>query len=105
MTLADLTLPIPYGEARSLCLVFGDQMADRLAELHALHGSPNCVPVPRRLVDGRLMLSADVLTEVTPGRLLAAMWDAADKALLGQGVEVMARDEVLALLVSDPRPE
>ncbi len=98
MTLGDLTLPISYADARQLALVFTPQLAARLAELHAEHGSRLCRPVPRVLTDGRLMLSADVLTEIGPGGLLEAMWAAADKAVLAQAVEVMPWAEAVALL-------
>jgi hypothetical protein len=102
MTLADLTLPISYEDARQYALVFTAQLAGRLAELHAEHGSRNCVPVPRTLDDGRLMLCADVLTEVESGGLLHAMWEAADKEVLGQAVEVMPWADAVALLPSNP---
>ena len=102
MTLSDLTLPISYADARSLALVFTTQLAGRLAELHGLHGSPNCVPMPRTLTDGRLMLCADVLTEIEPGGLLHAMWEAADKQVLGQAVEVLPWADAVALLPPDP---
>ena len=102
MNLADLTLPIPYADARGLALVFTPQLAARLAELHGQHGSTNCVPVPRVLTDGRLMLSADVLTEIEPGGLLHAMWQAADQAVLGASVEVMPWADAVALLPPDP---
>ena len=104
MTLSDLTLPISYDEARGYALVFTTQLAGRLAELHLLHGSTNCVPVPRTLTDGRLMLSADVLTEVEPGRLLHAMWEAADKAVLAQAVEVLPWADAVAMLPVEPSP-
>jgi hypothetical protein len=98
MTLGDLTFPISYENARQYALVFTPQLASRLAELHAIYGSPKCVPVPRTLTDGRLMLSADVLTEIGPGGLLEAMWAAADKAVLGQAVEVLPWADAVALL-------
>ncbi len=101
MTLSDLTLPISLAEARGLALVFTPQLAGRLAELHSEHGSPNCVPVPRTLTDGRLMLCADVLTEIEPGGLLHAMWEAADKQVLGQAVEVLPLADAVALLPPD----
>jgi hypothetical protein len=101
MKLSDLTLPIPYADARALALVFTPQLAGRLAELHAEHGSPNCVPVPRTLTDGRLMLCGDILTEIEPGGLLHAMWEAADKTVLGQAVEVMPWADAVALLPPD----
>jgi hypothetical protein len=102
MTLSDLTLPISYADARGLALVFTTQLAVRLAQLHGQHGSTNCVPVPRVLTDGRLMLSADVLTEIEPGGLLHAMWQAADQAVLGASVEVMPWADAVALLPPDP---
>lgn len=102
MTLGDLTLPLPIEAARGYALVFTTQLAGRLAELHAQYGSPNCVPVPRVLADGRLMLSADVLTEVEPGGLLHAMWAAADQSVLAQAVDVMPWAEAVALLPPDP---
>ena len=102
MTLADLTLPIAYNDARAFALAFTPALAGRLAELHRLHGSPNCVPMPRTLTDGRLMLSADILTEVMPGGLLHEMWAAADQAVLLPSVEVIPWDEAVALLPEEP---
>ena len=102
MTLADLTLPISYADAQEYALVFSPALASRLAELHAQHGSPNCVPMPRELTDGRLMLCADILTEVMPGGLLADMWAAADKAMLLPAVEVIPWADALALLPPEP---
>jgi hypothetical protein len=102
MTLSDLTLPISYADARQYALVFDVQLAERLAEIHAEHGSQKCVPVPRVMVDGRLILCADVLTEVGPGGLLEGMWAAADKNVLAQAVEVMPWADAVALLPADP---
>jgi hypothetical protein len=102
MTLGDLMLPISYEDARQYALVFDAPLAQRLAEIHAEHGSNKCRPVPRQMVDGRLMLSADVLTEIVPGGLLEVMWAAADKAVLAQAVEVMPWADAIALLPPDP---
>jgi len=102
MTLADLTLPISDADAKQLALVFTPQLAGRLAQLHAAHGTTNCVPAPRVLTDGRLMLCADVLTEVMPGGLLHDMWAAADQAVLLPSVEVIPWADALALLPPDP---
>jgi hypothetical protein len=101
MTLGDITLPISGDEARGLALVFTPALARRLAELHAAFGSTNCIPVPSQLTDGRLMLGADLLTEVEPGGLLHAMWEAADKAVLLQAVEVVPIGDALSLLPLD----
>jgi hypothetical protein len=102
MTLGDLTLPISYEDARQYALVFDVALAERLADIHTEHGSQKCVPVPRVMTDGRLMLSADVLTEVGPGGLLEGMWAAADKAVLAQAVTVMPWADAVALLPPDP---
>lgn len=98
MTLADIQLPIDLEQARQLVLVFTPELAQRLASLHAQYGSRNCIPRPVALTDGRLALSADLLTEVMPGGLLADMWAAADKAVLLPSVEVLSIEDVLALL-------
>jgi hypothetical protein len=102
MNLADLTLPISYEDAKGYALAFTPALAGRLAELHRLHGSQKCVPMPRTLTDGRLMLSADILTEVMPGGLLHAMWEAADQAVLLASVEVISWSDAVALLPPDP---
>lgn len=102
MTLADLTLPISYANAKQWALVFTPALASRLAELHAIHGSQKCVPVPSTLIDGRLMLCADVLAEIEPGGLLHAMWEAADKPTLMAQVQVISWTAALALLPPPP---
>jgi hypothetical protein len=102
MFLRDLPLPISDANARGLALVFAPTLAVRLGQLHAACGSTNCVPVPSPLTDGRMMLCADVLTEVAAGGLLAGMWGHADKAVLGAAVEVIAWGEAVAMM---PTPE
>ena len=105
MKLGDLALPISYSDARQWALVFDVAMAERLAEIHLQYGSNKCRPVPRVMTDGRLMLSADVLTEVGPGGLLHSMWEAADKAVLRDSVEVLPWADAVALLPPDPPME
>jgi hypothetical protein len=102
MTLSEVSLPISDEWGKAHALVFSSQLARRLAELHARYGSAKCIPVPRVMADGRLMLSADVLTEVEPGGLLHAMWAAADQNALAQAVEVMPWADAVALLPPDP---
>ena len=105
MLLRDLSLPITAADGRGLALVFSAAMAVRLGQLHAAYGSSNCVPVPATLTDGRLILCADVLTEVAPGGLLAAMWGHADQPVLGASVVVILWDEAVAMLPTpDPMP-
>jgi hypothetical protein len=99
MTIADLPLPISYAVARQYALMFTPQLAQRLAELHAEHGRPDCIAEPLPLVDGRYMLGADLLTATVPGGWLHAMWEAADKAVLLPAVEVVPMAEAEAMLV------
>lgn len=101
MTLGDLTLPISYADASEYALVFNAFIGQRLAELYGQHGSSKCVPVPRVLTDGRLMLCGDILTEVMPGGLLHAMWEAADKSVLLPSVEVIPWADAVAMLPQD----
>ena len=102
MLLRDMSFPINAADARALALVFSPALAARLSQLHALYGSTNCVPMPSPLTDGRLMLCADVLTEVASGGLLASMWSHADQSVLGASVEVIAWDAAVAMM---PTPE
>lgn len=104
MTLGDLTLPVGIQQARGLALVFTPQLAGRLAELHATYGTPNCIPIPSVMTDGRLMLYGDILTEIEPGKLLGAMWAAADKTVLMKAVEVMPLAAAVALLPAPQDP-
>lgn len=123
MILADVSLTVPDGDstrtvtfadplngmmrdiyewAHHKALVFTPQLAGRLAELDAIHGTDKCRPAPRPLTDGRLMLSADILCEVVPGGLLHAMWEAADKPTLMAAVEVIPFADAAALLPPEP---
>lgn len=102
MTLADVELPVTLAWGRAHALLFSTDLASRLAALHAQHGTPNCSPAPRQTTDGRMFLSADLLTEVMPGGELHAMWEAADKAILLPGVEVVPLAEALAILPGAP---
>ena len=102
MTLAEVEFPVNYEWGRAHALLFAPQLAARLAAIHAVHGSQKCVPMPLQLTDGRLMLSADILTEVMPGGMLHAMWEAADKATLLPAVEVVPIADAVALM---PQPQ
>lgn len=103
MTLSDIDLPISYEWGLAHALLFTPALAQRLAELHAEHGRPDCLASPVALTDGRLMLTADILTATDPGGYLHAMWEAADKAVLLPAVEVVPIAEALALL-AQPSP-
>ena len=102
MTLQDITLPITYEWGTQHALLFSPQLAQRLAELRAEHGRPDCVAMPVTLTDGRLMLAADILTAIEPGGWLHEMWEAADKEVLLPSVEVVPIADALALM---PKPQ
>lgn len=102
MTLSDVELPVTYEWGRDHAILFSPQLASRLAEIHAVHGSQKCVPMPRVLTDGRMMLSADILTEVMPGGMLHEMWIHADMEVLLPSVEVVPIADAIALM---PQPE
>lgn len=104
MTLAEVVLPISDAWGKSHALLFRPELAGRLAQLHAQYGSTNCVPDPRSLTDGRLMLCADILIEVRPGGLLQAMWEEADKNVLLPAVEVVPMAEAVSLLPQETPP-
>ena len=97
MTLADLTLPISYQDARQLALLFDVALAQRLAQVQAQHGDPRHVPAPRTLTDGRFMLTADILTECVPGGLVYGGFSQLDAGRFDE-IEVVPLAEALALL-------
>ena len=61
-----------------------------------------CIAMPVALADGRLMLSADILTAIEPGGWLHEMWEHADKAVLLPAVEVVPIADAVALM---PKPQ
>jgi hypothetical protein len=102
MTLADVAMPITDEWGRAHALLFSAQLAQRLAELHAEYGRPDCTAIPRQLTDGRFMHMADILLATEPGGYLHEMWEAADKTILLPAVEVVPIAEAIALLPPDP---
>jgi hypothetical protein len=98
MTLADIEIPPSEQFCREHALVFTPALAQRLAELHAQYGRPDCIAMPRQMTDGRLMLQATLLHAIQPGGWLHEMWEHADKAVLLPAVEVIPWSEAVALL-------
>ena len=101
MTLADVAFPVAYEWGVTHALLFTTALAQRLAALHAEHGRPDCLASPVALTDGRLMLTADILTATEPGGYLHQMWQHADMPVLLPAVKVLPIAEALALL---PQP-
>lgn len=98
MTLSDITLPVTYDWGTQHALLFSPALAQRLAELHAQYGRPDCVAMPLLLTNGSLMLTADILTATEPGGYLHDMWQHADMSVLLPAVEVVPIEDALALL-------
>jgi hypothetical protein len=97
MTLADITLPVSYDWGVAHALVFGVALAQRLAAVQAQHGDPRHVPAPRKLTDGRYMLTADILTECVPGGLIYGGFSRLDAGRFNE-IEVVPLANALALL-------
>ena len=101
MTLSEVTLPISYEWGAAHALLFSPALAQRLAQMHAEHGKPDCVAMPVALTDGRLMLTADILTATEPGGWLHEMWQHANMSVLLPAVEVVPIADAMALLPPD----
>lgn len=99
MILTNITLPISIDDSRQLALVFSIDIAKKLEELHSQYGSPNLIPIPLTLNDGRLVLCGDILTEVMSGGLLYNMWLAAKEQNLLQEIEVIPWEEAASLII------
>jgi hypothetical protein len=103
MKLSALTLPVSYEWGVAHALVFDVALAQRLAEVQGQHGDPRHVPSPRRLTDGRFMLTADILTECLPGGLVYGGFSQLDAGRFSE-IEVVPLAEALALLPAEPPP-
>jgi hypothetical protein len=103
MTLSDIELPVSYEWGVAHALLFDVALAQRLAEVQGQHGDPRHVPSPRRLTDGRFMLTADILTECLPGGLVYGGFSQLDAARFDE-IEVVPLSEAVALLPAEPSP-
>lgn len=102
MTLADLiTQPISYETARDLAIVLTPEQAATLGAIQAQYGNPRHVAAPVPLVDGRLMLCADLLTETGPGGLYAQGFAHLPADIFPQ-VQILPMADAIALI---PQPE
>lgn len=101
MTLLDVTLPVTYQWGTDRALLFSAALAQRLASVQAEHGDPKHVPSPVALLDGRYMLSADILTECVPGGLVYGGFSHLDASRFDE-IEVVPIADVLPLLPQPP---
>jgi hypothetical protein len=104
MTVADLlpSLPLPYEQAREFALVFGSDLAQRLAEVQAETPSRHYAR-PTPLLDGRHLLPGSLLSEVGPGGLYAPGFAKLDAARFDE-IEVMSWDDAADLLPQPSEP-
>lgn len=100
MTLADFELPVSLEWGRQHALLFGVDLAQRLAEVQAEHGDPRHLPHAVALTDGRFMLNADILTECLPGGLVYAGFSQLDAGRFDE-IEVVPLADALALLPAE----
>lgn len=98
MTLADLiTQPVSYETAKELAIVLTPDQAASLGEVQAHHGNPRHVAAPVPLTDGRLMLCADLLTEIEDGGLYAQGFSHLPVEIFSQ-VEIIPMNEAIDLI-------
>ena len=102
MTLAELiTQPVSYETAKELAIVLTPEQAATLGAIQQQYGNPQHVAAPVPLVDGRLMLCADLLTETGPGGLYAQGFAHLPAELFPQ-VAVIPMADAIALI---PQPD
>ncbi len=104
MTLSDLiNQPVSYETARDLAIILAPDQAATLGAIQQQYGNPRHVAAPVPLVDGRLMLCADLLTETGPGGLYAQGFAHLPAELFAQ-VAVIPMADAIAL-IPQPDPE
>lgn len=101
MTLADLiTQPVSYETAKELAIILTSEQAATLGAIQGQYGNPQHVAAPVPLIDGRLMLCADLLTETGPGGLYAQGFAHLPAELFPQ-VQILPMADAIALI---PQP-
>lgn len=104
MTLADLiSQPVSYETAKELAIVLTPEQAATLGAIQQEYGNPRHVAAPVPLMDGRLMLCADLLTETGPGGLYAQGFAHLPAELFPQ-VQILPMADAIAL-IPQPDPE
>lgn len=100
-TVAELLphLPLPYDYAKQWAMVFGQALADRLAEVQAEHPTQHLAK-PVQLTNGNHMLCGDLLSEVPDG-LYGTGFSHLDASRFDE-IALVPIEEALALL---PQPD
>ena len=104
MTLADLTLPLPYDDCKDLALVYDYATAAEWYAIQEEHGDPRHVAGGQQLTDGRWMMGGHLLSELHEGGILAWALPHLTPEWMAN-VEIIPLAEALALLPVTPPPE
>ena len=112
MTLSDLLSDLPDAEElRTLAIVMGDALAQRLVNVHHWYGDQRYSVFPVLLDDGRWASPAEILPEcLTPGGMYHAGFSHLDASRFGDVEVVPWADVELAdpqppVLQPEPQPE
>lgn len=97
MTLADISLPVPYSECKELALVYPYDIAVLWYGIQQQHGDPRHVATAQELTDGRWMLGGHILSELHPKGILGWAVQYLTPEIM-EGIEVIPLSEAMALL-------
>lgn len=101
MTLADLTLPMPYDDCKDLALVYDYATAAEWYAIQGEHGDPRHVAGGQQLTDGRWMMGGHLLSELHEGGILAWALTHLTPEWMAN-VEIVPLAEAVAMLPPDP---
>lgn len=104
MNLTDLLAgePLNYENAKQFALVFSAELADRLREVQREDAA--AVAQPRQMSDGRFMLCADLLTEISSGGLYAEGFAKLNRERFVE-IEVVPWADAVAMLPVNDAPQ
>lgn len=103
MTLAELTLPVPYAECKNLAMAYPYAVAVLWYTIQQEHGDPRHVATAQQLTDGRWMLGGHLLSELYSGGIIGWALPHLTPEIMSQ-IEVLPMSEVAALLPESPSP-
>ena len=103
MTLAELTLPVPYAESKSLAMVYPYDVAVLWYTTQQEHGDPRHVATAQQLTDGRWMLGGHLLSELYPGGIIGWALPYLTPEFMA-AVEIIPLADAVALLPESPSP-
>ncbi len=103
MTLAELTLPVPYADCKGLALVYDYATAAEWYTIQQEHGDPRHVAGGQQLTDGRWMMGGPLLSELYEGGILAWALPHLTPEFMA-AVEVLPLADAVALLPESPSP-